>query len=99
MELEGYKEFLELRRFVMEKIGKVDLSDGCKSYEGTFELLLSYPNYFDEGDAGHSIDTPDFAMITLYCYVIGHSRRHKWRGKTILEAVQKAKKAIESWVD
>ncbi len=97
MKLEGYEEFLDLRRWVMKKLEKVDMRDGCKSYEGTFELLFSYPNYFDEEDAGHVIDNPDFAVITLYCYVLGPSRRYDWKGETISEAVDKARKEIESW--
>ncbi len=97
MILEGYKSFLDLRRYVMDEIGKVDFSNGCKINEGLFELKLSYPDYFDEGDVENGIDKPDVVIIRLYCYVLGPRRVYEWKGKTILEAVKKARKEIKSW--
>lgn len=92
--LEGYAEFLKLRRYLLDALGKIDME--ChKSYEGTFELLLSYPCYFDDEAGG---DEPDAVTITLHCYVIGPSRHYSWSGATLAKAVQRARKDIERWV-
>lgn len=96
--IDGYKEFLQLRRSVM-KILEKEMDDCHKSYEGTFEILFSYPNYFDEQNVGEQIDTPDYVKIILHCYVLGPHRHYEWTGKTIYEAVNKAKKDIKDWID
>lgn len=85
--LEGYDKFLKLRRYVLDALDKVDMSYGHKSYEGTFELLINYPNYFDE-ESGKT-DEPDFYQIMLHCYVLGPNRHYHWEGKTLAEAVDK----------
>lgn len=96
MEIKGYEKFIELRRWFLKKLDDVDMRDGCKSYDGTFELLFSYPCYFDERDNG-KIDSFDYVNIKLHCYVIGPYRHYEWHGKTIEEAVNNARKEIESW--
>lgn len=98
MKIEGYEKFLELRKWFMEKLDKVDISDGHKSYEGTFELGFSYPSYFDKKWDGVS-DEPEYVTIMLHCYVIGPNRHYEWHGRTIEEAVNKAREEIESWED
>lgn len=60
--------------------------DHCKSYEGTFEVVM--PCYFG-GDW----------VIRLHCYVVGPSRHYEWRGSTIEEAELKAEVDITSWCE
>lgn len=90
-----YSRFLALRRRVMQAIRRALAEDSCcKSYEGTFELLVSYPDYFD----GEHTDKPDFFKIVLHCYVLGHSRHYEWTGKSFKEALDSAEKEIETWI-
>lgn len=94
-QLEEYEDFLRLRRYVMDALSKIDMSWGHKSYEGAFELTLSYPGYFDDG---YDADMPDAVTIDLHCYVIGPARHYKWAGATIKEAVEKCKIDVEPWI-
>lgn len=93
--MKGYERFIALRRMLLNALDKVDMSDGCKSYEGIFELTFSYPDYFDSNSKK---DDPDFCMITLHCYVLGPGRHYEWRGKTIEEAVKKCEHDIKQWI-
>lgn len=95
MEIKGYEKFIELRRWFLAKLDEADMSDSHKSYEGTLEIGLSYPSYF-ESRADRN-DEPEIITIILHCYVIGPNRHYTWYGKTIEEAVNKARKEIESW--
>lgn len=96
--IDGYDEFLKLRRYFFEELKNVDMSY-CKQYEGTFDLLLSYANYFEEDSGDNPIDNPIFATIELYCYVLGPDRHYKWSGKTIHDAVDLCKKDITRWIE
>lgn len=97
MEINGYEKFIELRNWFMEKLSKADMSIH-KSYEGVFEIGFSYPSYFEMNGDGTN-DIFDTVTIMLHCYVIGPYRHYKWSGRTIEEAVNKARKEIESWKD
>jgi hypothetical protein len=91
-----YSRFLALRRRVMQAIRRELEEDPCyKSYEGTFELLASYPDYFD----GEYTDEPDFFKIVLHCYVLGPARHYEWTGKTFKEALDSAEGEIDSWIN
>lgn len=68
----------------------------CKSYEGTWEVLTSFPDYFQ--DETGTADA-DFVEITLHCYVLGPHRHYKWQGPTFLDAVKKAEAEVESWIE
>ena len=81
----------------MGELNKIDMNYGCKWYEGTFELLFLYPNYFDEKESGKT-DNFDSVHIKLRCYVIGPHRHYDWYGKTIEDVVKKARKSLESLV-
>lgn len=91
----NYSRFLALRRRVMQAIRRA-LEEGfyCKSCEGTFELRVGYPDYFD----GEHTDKPDFFKIVLHCYVLGPSRHYEWTGKSFKEALDSAEKEIETWI-
>lgn len=94
--VEEYKEFLDLRRWFLEQLKKVDMSNGCKSYEGAFELFVSYPDVFEYWK-DEIKDESDFVKITLHCYVVGPNRHYDWTGKNIHEAVVKCRKDLEQW--
>lgn len=94
--LKPMERFKRLRRAVMKAIERELSYDGhCKSYEGTFEWTVCYPNYFEDetGDNGAS-----FYKLTLHCYVLGPARHYDWTGKTMDEALDKAEAEIDSWI-
>ena len=87
--------FSELRETVADMIHhELEEDNCCKSYEGTWELLISFPNYFEDKTATAK---PDYYQITLHCYVIGPSRHYTWHGKTWMEALTKCKHDIDEW--
>lgn len=92
---DGYKDFLSLRRYLFDFWNKHGMDECHKSYEGAFELLLSFPCYFDDGA---DKDEPDFFEITLHCYVLGPYRHYHWRGNNFKEVVNEARKDIERWI-
>ena len=95
MDRRFYEEFGKVRRQVADAIAEY-LKDDCghKSYEGTWELLCSYPNYFEDETA---TAPPDFYRITLHCYILGSGAHYDWDGKSWWEALQKCKKDIDAW--
>lgn len=93
--LDGYKDFLSLRRCLFDFWDKHGMDECHKSYEGTFELLLSFPCYFDDGA---DKDKPDYFEITLHCYVLGPHRHYHWRGNNFKEVVKEARHDIARWI-
>lgn len=93
------EEFLELRKRLFKAIDEYfsdpDGDGACKSYEGTFEIEVGYPDYFEDENASKG---PDFYMIKLHCYVIGPNRHYEWKGKTLAEALHKCKNDIDDWI-
>ena len=87
--------FNRLRKTVANAIEEY-LKDDCghKSYEGTWELLVSYPSYFEDETATAK---PDYYRITLHCYVIGPSRHYDWSGKSWDECLNKCELDIDEW--
>ena len=67
----------------------------CKSYEGCFEIIVNYPNYFEDETAESG---PDGYIIRLHCYVIGQSMHYDWMGDTFSEALTKAEAEIYSLI-
>ena len=93
-----YKRFLALRLCVMQAIRReLERDNSCKSYEGTFEILVSYPDYFDQ-EYDNKPDQPDFYLIRLHCYVLGPGRHYEWKGRTLKNALDKAEKDINQWI-
>lgn len=90
-----FEEFNKVRRQVAGAIAKA-LEDDCghKSYEGQWELLVSYPDYFQD-ETGSAL--PDMYQITLHCYVLGPGRHYDWRGESWQEALEKCKRDIDTW--
>lgn len=87
--------FNRLRKMVAEEIARqLAIDCHCKSYEGTWELTVSYPNYFEDETA---TARPDFYQIALHCYVIGPSRHYDWSGKSWDECLAKCELDIDKW--
>lgn len=87
--------FMYLRHKVACYLYKYTDYSFCKSYEGTWELLVSYPNYFNDTTATAS---PCRYQIILHCYALGPNRHYyNWVGSTWLEALEKCKISIEDW--
>lgn len=90
------KRFLELRKKVMKAIAAQLAEDPhCKSYEGTFEWTVCYPDYFEDEEGTQA---PRLYVLTLHCYVLGPGRHYDWHGKTMKEALDKAEKDILVWI-
>ena len=66
----------------------------CKSYEGSLEINVTYPDYFEDEEAESG---PDYCYITLHCYVLGPTRHYDFKGKTMKEALDKMDEALTRW--
>lgn len=90
------KRFAALREKTNHAI-KMALSvdSHCKSYEGSWELNLCFPDYFQDEDGKAP---PDFVEIMLHCYVLGPSRHYRWLGHSFEEALVKAEAEVNSWI-
>lgn len=87
--------FARLRKMVAQEIDRqLAIDSYCKSYEGTWELTICFPNYFEDETATAN---PDFYQIGLHCYVIGPGRHYDWSGKSWDECLTKAELNIEKW--
>lgn len=94
-----YSRFLALRRTIMDMIrASLELDSHCKYYEGTVELLIGYPDYFEFAENG-GLDEPDMFIIRLHCYVLGPARHYEWHGKTLTEALTKCERDINTWAE
>lgn len=92
---DSYQRFLNLRREVMGLIGRAMAEDPYgKSYEGAFELIIDYPNFYEDE---HGTKEADAYGIRLHCYVLGSGRHPEWWGLTFEEALLKAEAEIHSW--
>lgn len=92
-----YKRFLTMRHRVMNAIRiELEKDNSCKSYEGTFEILVSYPDYF-ERTYENKQDEPNIYIIRLHCYVLGPGRHYEWIGATFKEALDKCEEDIKEW--
>lgn len=91
--------FLNLRRKLFGAIGKeLAADDVCLPDEGALEIRYVFPNYFDF-TYDEPTDTPCGVEIVLNCYVFGSSKRHRWRAKTLKEALDKFEHSIEEWIE
>lgn len=92
-----WERFSTLRKKIAKEIEfQLKIDDYCKSYEGTWELLVSYPNYFEDETATAK---PDFYRISLHCYVIGPHRHYDWDGKSWDEVLTKCERQVSEWCD
>ena len=89
------KQFELLRAKTFAGIKKALAIDShCKSYEGAFEVLRLYTDYFEDAQA---IKEPE-VVIRLHCYVLGPARHYEWKGKTFKEALARADYDITDWI-
>ncbi len=85
---EEMTQFLCLRTDIFNLIERSLKLDGhCKSYEGA--LSIHWPNYFEDNDG--------VMCVELACYVLGDTRIHQWKGKTLAEALSKMCADVERW--
>ena len=92
-----HERFKALRKKVMDAIREEFEEDGYgKSYEGTFELIVGYPNYYEDEEATQG---PNSYCVRLHCYVLGPARHYDWFGKTFGQALSKAEREIASWIE
>lgn len=88
--------FNALRSKVFKAIAAQLINDShCKSYEGTFEVVMGWPNYFED----EQMTAQPWVHIILHCYVLGPARHYEWKGRTFAEALDKAEKEITGWID
>lgn len=89
------QRFQTLRQRVIKAIAEELQEDSyCKSYEGTFEIVTCYPNYFED-EIGEC--RPKAYCIRLHCYVLGPNRHYEWFGSTLGEALDDAERDINQW--
>lgn len=90
------QRFQTLRQRVMKAIAKELEEDSyCKSYEGTFEIVTCYPNYFEDetGERG-----PNVYCVRFDSYVLGPHRHYEWFSSTLDEALDSAEQDIDQWI-
>ena len=93
---EFFKAFNQLRkRFAKAVWREIRKGDGCKSYEGTWELLIGYPDAFED-ETGEA--EPNFYRIQLHCYVLGPNRHYEWSGDTWEQALERCLTDVEGWL-
>lgn len=97
MKKETFERFCNLRKRVAKAIHEELIEAPChKSYEGTWEITVGYPDYFDDDTATAG---PDFYRIVLHCYVLGPGRHYNWDGRTFEQALDACEKAVNSWIE
>ena len=88
--------FKALRSKVFKAIAaQLAIDSHCKSYEGTFEVVMGWPDYFED----EQMTAQPWVHIILHCYVLGPARHYEWKGRTFAEALDKAEKEISGWID
>jgi len=80
----------KLRQNVFKQIEK-DIS-GAKSSEGRFSILV--PDYWEEKENSKSK-----WGLSLVLYVFGPGRDYMWTGITLMQAIIKAEKDINKWIE
>lgn len=58
-----------------------------KSYEGSMEVTMSLPNFFEQG-------SPTWT-VSLHCYLLVDGRHDSWTASTLSEAVAKMEDAVQ----
>ena len=90
------QHFLSLRRRLFRLIREQLREDPCcKSYEGSIEVSLEYPNYFEDNGAEET--RPSRCCIIVHCYVLGPFRHYKFEGNTMRIALDKLEAQIKDW--
>ena len=94
--MSNFERFRKLRKMVAEEINRrVEQGFEHKSYEGTWEITLCYPDAFEDPKGVGSFD---LANVTLHCYVLGPHRHYTWKGYTMEEALKRCEKDITEWI-
>jgi len=95
MNEKDFKEFYHIREATFKAIHEELMEDNfCKSYEGTFELTICWPDYFEDDTATAE---PEYYKLTLHCYVLGPARHYDWCGRTLADALKLCKSDLIDW--
>lgn len=86
------ERFDACRKRLWKLLADTDMAGGCKSYEGTLEIRLVYPNFFE---SPMKLPEPDAVRIKLDCYVLGPTRHYDFLGETFSAAIM----CFEDWLD
>lgn len=96
MDARSFQRFENLRAKVFGAIAaQLAIDPYCKSYEGAFEIVMGWPDYFED----EQMTAQPWVHIILHCYVLGPARHYEWKGRTFAEALNKAEKEIDGWID
>lgn len=96
MDKKNQEKFTKIRKMVADYITKYLKEDcGHKSYEGTWEFLVSYPSYFEDETATAA---PDSYQVTLHCYVLGPGRHYDWKGSSLEKVLEDCERDIRQWI-
>lgn len=95
MSIINKKKFKILRKLLFKAIEICLKSDGhCKHYEGSFEIGIRLPNYFEAQDKQSTVYFCNYA-----CYLIcGEGRSKTWEAKSYSELYNKIEKDLLSWL-
>lgn len=90
---EDWEQFLQLRERIFKTIEEIieDPNATWKSYEGRFDLSVSFPNYFER-------DTPPDWSLHFACYLIGPNRGEDWFGVDFHSVLIQAERTIGGWL-
>lgn len=91
-----FERFHKLRKKTFDGIAKAIEANGGygKSYEGAFEIMQEYPDFYVDPDA----TSAPIVRIRLHCYILGPARHYEWAGRTFVEALNKAEHDIDGWI-
>ena len=91
---EDWNRFLRLRERLFKAIKEsLEIDGHCKSYEGRFDIEVSLPNYFEEGER------EPLWCLHLACYLIGPRRGEDWYGDSFHSILKSAEKDLINWLD
>ena len=87
-----FNKFCQLRTKLWNALKKVDMSYGCKSYEGAIEVTEKYPDFFVDKSEENK---PCVVGIKLHCYVLGPARHYDFFDVSLEKALEK----FEAWIE
>lgn len=96
MNAKSMAQFDKLRRSTAQCIKAIlDAGEPGKMYEGTWEILCSYLDAFEDPDCTSG---PVYWEIHLHCYLLGPARHYEWSGETFEEALVKCQADVLEWI-
>lgn len=94
---EFYEKFYEIRSMVNKYLEKaLKVYESHKSYEGSWDLKIEFPNYFESNDPNSG---PSFIQLTLHCYLLVDGRHYTWSGYDPNAVLVKVENDIKRWIE